>query len=386
MRRTVILISLAVFAVFGVHAQEPPEAPTAAMRVMLAITPDTQEARAYWQFTDFAAARAAAPELAYESIDALTADQDSDRVRAAILALPFSELISDLDFDALGDFIASNGFDLFALDQAAEVGNPPAHGFILRGSFDRDRVNAALTRRGWAAADQFGFSGWCNSDPDGCNAGTRSDPRRASQQRADFFDNIGRRPPVLLIEDSSSLVFAYANPVLETLAEAQSGGETLMQALEYDAITTAVDTYSKLGAFVRMAFTIDPEDLSDPLLQAAMLVDTVDSTAQVASIVLAYPDQESAQLAGENVIERLHTLSSHRMQAPFEEMIADRGGTIGDPVVVQGELGGWAVLIPIQYPLAILDPDADEQVQPYRVYEMLLQTVFNQDLAYLAAD
>lgn len=386
MRRTVILISLAVFAVFGVHAQEPPEAPTAAMRGMLAITPDTPEARAYWQFTDFAAARAAAPELAYESIDAFLADLDAnpEHARAALEALPLSDSLQRLRMNTLPDFATINGFDFFALDQVVNIGVPPAHGFLIRGDLDRGNLDSALNA--WEHAEQFGFSGWCS--PDGCDAGMQADVGGVIQ--GSFYDNIGRKPPMLFNDETRTLFYAYSNLIVEMLAGAQSGADTLAEAPDYEAIAAALDAYSAPEALIRMVLSFDPAALTEidtpdettpiPMPQALMLVDMRDSSTQVAALVLAYADQATAQAAGETVIANLQSVISARTGETYEAILQARGGTLSEPLVTQGTAGAWAVVIPVVYPLP------DGSMLPFGVFRTFYEMIASNDLAFMAAE
>ncbi len=386
MRRIVFLISLACFAVLSVSAQDSPNTSTAALRAMLAITPDTPEARAYWQFADFAAARAATADYAYDSIEAFLADLDAnpDQARTALAALPLSDSLRRLDPDTLPDFAAINGFDFFALDQVVNTGVPPAHGFIIRGDLERESLDSALSA--WEDVEQFGFSGWCS--PDGCDAGMMSDLRGVIA--GSFYDNIGRKPPMLFNDETRTLFYAYSNLILETLADAQSGADTLADAPEFEAMAAGLDDYAKSGALIRTALSFDPAMLTEvdvplegtriPIPQAVMLVDSSDSAAQVTAIVLAYADQASAVEAGDVVLSNLQTLISPRTEQTYEAVFQAHGGILTDPTIVQGTAGAWAVLIPIVYPLP------QDLTTPFDVFRAVYDMFASDDLAFLAAE
>ena len=62
------------------------------------------------------------------------------------------------------DWRTLHGFDIRDIGQIVEFGQPPDHVTLLRGRFDRDEVDAALTRQGYETIDIDGVDVWNRGD------------------------------------------------------------------------------------------------------------------------------------------------------------------------------------------------------------------------------
>ncbi len=182
-----------------------------------------------------------AAELAYTEtpLPETLSDDDPDRVGLSNVLVAVAGRGSLFQYAYVDDWRALHGFDIRDVDQVVEFGVPPGVVTLLRGRFDRDAINDALSDQGYETIEIDGHAVW----------------NRGADYELDLEHPIarywlGQAQNIALIDDET-LVFAGAQDLISTVLATASG--------EMDAL---IDEPTIVGLF--------PAD-QDPLIAATII-------------------------------------------------------------------------------------------------------------------
>ncbi|MDX1991786.1 MAG: hypothetical protein SF029_05330 [bacterium] len=236
MKRLFLLILLilcgVVIAPQATRAQEE----THPLLAMLALLPDHDETRAgFLSYVDYdlitrSRYSVVAPET-YTEWEALSGEEGRLWMEAfeRVSAGPSTIFEGLREFGSLPQIA---GFGFFDIQRGLAYGNPPTHGILVQGDFDRDAVIAAHEARGYT------------TQVEGDNAlllhETGTQPDLDAVERGNIFDpSFGRRPPLVVADD---LVAAIFNPqTAQAVLETQAGeAPSLLESPDIHALVEAL--------------------------------------------------------------------------------------------------------------------------------------------------
>lgn len=237
-----------------------------------------------------------------------------------------------------GDMTTVMGVDAFQIQQVLLHQGLPENLYFLRGKFDVDTIDAALTARGFTAQSGDGdLTLWCGIE--GCEHGNEPDASRAA--RGDLFGgDLGRQWARLIAPNI--LISASEYEYVQGVMDAVSGEYVTLD--NYPAPRAAVDSLHDQGVLLRallvpnveqFAFygTLDPRltltqrpaayrALLDagyetlPAFSYLLFADLVTETEQRAEVVLVYNVESDAQTAAQMLPDRINqqeSFSRHRL-------------------------------------------------------------------------
>lgn len=412
--RKFLLLSLLmlVFGSASVSAQsEDSDSPLLEMLARIPVQSGANEWLTYIDYHAVVAARPGAPQIhSLEEAGPLLESDSEERslFTSALMSyqsgpaeVPQSLMLADEAIDAIG-------IDLYAVERAIQYANPPASVTILEGDFDNEAISSAFAARDYTQTEEDGLTLLCGEA--GCDSGMRQD--LANRNPANIFGGqLGRSQPVLLGDEW--LASSPSDVALNGVTEAVSGErETLADVPAY---RLAAEALSAKGT-VLQAYFINPAQIGsslmdillassrltqeqieairerlatdfEPLLPYSLVV-----LAQVAAededltvVALVYPDAETAEAAGEILLERIENYTSFAVQRPLNEMLEERGVTSMDTEVVEGDERA-TLLLTLHAPLpgTEVPDDAPTPRSLGLVYAIFVRAYQQRDLGWLA--
>lgn len=402
---TLLVVLLAVGWISRAADTEPP------VLKMLEAIPDIPKARdSYVTYVDYRAVENARPGAAHPKTWAeWKALNDAKDPSAGLWLAAFFGVASGpaqlvLYFNQMGNMRDLMGFDWFDIDQAAEYGEPPGQGRILAGNFDANKIDAAVSQRGYTRNDLNGFPVWCG--PEGCENGSKMDPK-SIEQGEPFGGDLGRKWTLLL--KSGYLVGSGDYQVIQTQADVFAGQQpSLADAAEY---RTAAQAITQSGILIQ-AYFINPAmigTMSDsvcvrltaarriqcldqartqfvpiPAYSLLVLADAATETEQKATVTLVYDNEADTQTAIAVIQSRLTSYVSEAARRSIKDILADRGATFEATTFSSTDTGKFAVVITLRAPLATNELKEGHFVSSSLVYHLLEDSFVHRDLGWLA--
>lgn len=401
LRSSVLSIMLVVIAVaLPVSAQSsaPDDHP---LLQMLALVPDTPEAREWLNYADYRAMEAA------RGIETPTAADFENRTDLADIWIAASTGLStgmELNYfqNYLTDMPRLVGFSFFDIDQSMTFGQPPAMGTILKGNFDPAQIAEAYSAREFTSTQVADATLWCG--PDGCESGFNID-LAGREVGNPFGGEIGRKEPLAVLPNgfvADSPHFPIVEAVLDV---SQDSSNSLVAVPDYRAVAEALIANGSLvqAQFINpldIAFAdlVLPEQMASieevvagygelPVYSLAVLADTWEGDEQTAWIGLVYNSAETAQQAADELTTRINTSISLVTDRPFTDALATFDAEIQQPVIYETE-DRAVMLLPIVYPIP-----PNEQIEgdsglrsSSLVFRMLMSELLSRGLYFLAVD
>lgn len=412
--RRLLLVCLVLMFIVPITAQEDETETFNRLPDILAQVPDTPAARQWFTFADYQAMTLARPGALqppnYEAIE-------SDLAPYAQWWRAFLGISSGISFDFApiwwddGDIY--HGFTFFDMDASVEYGSPPEAIQMLIANYNVADVIAAHEEREYTVSEEENYTLLCSSD--GCDAGQQVNIESRLQGYS-FGGSLGREQPVMITNEDTVLSSPYL-PSVEAHIDLLSGDSTsLADDANYQAIATAAghDVSAVIQGYILpvsvIATTDDiidmmlgsdaPEEqrqafaeqlgLSDaenllPAYSVFGIIDAATDTEQVARVLLPYENEDDAQFAADELINRLETMSSLMVRRPFDDILEDRGATYQSYVTEDETMGRFVTVIEFRAPLpTALDNDEGLANASSTIYRILPQMVFAGDTAWLA--
>jgi hypothetical protein len=264
------------------------------------------------------------------------------------------------------------GFDVFDIDRALVLGQPPARGIILQGDFDAEAVTEAYVARDYATGQNNGVVL--------LNRGDGEPGLTQSLQTRDvanpFGGELGRQEPIAVTDEyilnspNDALLDAMVNafvgyrrslytaPEIAAAAEAVSIGQgQLLQALFLNPLEIAfpgIDPALLLTPNPDVEALLQPNSEFGPLplYSAAVLADLQDGPNQVALIALVYSDEATARAAAEEVTQRIATLTPRGDDRLPSMLELTEGAQVNEPnVYFSPGTGNYVALASVSYPM-----------------------------------
>lgn len=349
-----LCLLMSVFALgmgVSVAQDEGVEGEGAALYALLQLIPDNENSRAMVGYSDFTIIDELLPELATLDYETLMADREGFSLWLWNLPMQGLPDLQNFAVDPAGA-AAVSGVGMREIEQAIYWGNPPTQGQILRGTFNGDALDAALSVSGFEQAEINGYAAWCH--PEGCDKGVNTDFSMIDRLNL-FVGTLGRRVPVVLHDDV--IVYAPNLAVVEgVLAELDTQGETSLAAASgYRAAAEAVSVVSaahgdarlRQGVFVPADSLMgDPSILLTPEAQTApgaqmlppyellFVADFATDETQIATVMFVFRNHELAQIGANAIVDRLN-LESLRYRRTYNEIFEERGAVIGEPTIIE---------------------------------------------------
>lgn len=420
----------AALPAFAQEATPEPAIEQPPLLELLALIPNTPEALTgvpLISYVDYAAIENARPDVpAFESWAAFNQSLEADTDAAALWMQNSMRIVAGPDFylrylRQFADTEARVGFDVFDIDRAIVVGQPPAMGTILEGDFDVDAVTEAYLARDYAAGQNNGVV--LLSSADGA-PGTTID-FDGIDLAIPFGGPLGRREPIAVTDEfilnspNDGLLDAmvnayvgyrpslYTQPDLVAAAEALTTGQgQLLQALFLNPLDVA---FPGIDPVLILTPDIDTETLMDanphgygplPLYSAVVMADLQDGVDQVAMLALVYDDEATARAAADELTARLADYPIRRSQNPTPMVELVDGAHLGKPNVYYSPgTGKYVALASVRYPMpdnvlvdmATGEPIAEGEdaawtgyLQSGRLFRMWFDALLNRDFDILA--
>jgi hypothetical protein len=299
------------------------------------------------------------------------------------------------------------GFAWTDIDRTLEFGQPPAQGHILAGDFDADSITAAFSARGFVEAEVEGVPVWC--PPAGCEEGMKVDVANRELGNP-FGGEIGRKEPFAML--SEYLVDAPDFGIFQSIIAAYN--DTQDSLADVPEFVTAVEAIASKGVIRQAQFvgglwliTGDPlaalpGDVGDLIREAAqdygtippyslvVFADVAHEDEQRFVLGFVYPDAESAQAAGAEVINRLKSYVSLTTKRPVADMLEERGvSAINEPEVYEGEDFAVALItMPYPYPSNELVKDGGREfyAPSGMVFRLFVDMLYRRDTLFLVPE
>ena len=319
-----------------------------------------------------------------------------------------------VDSFGVGDEVpATVGFDLFAIDQEAHYGQPPAEVNIIQGDFDEQAIQNAFEALGFTQSDDLL---WCGAE--GCDAGTMINIE-ARNPANPFGGQLGRSQPIIIGDNrlisSPSLAQVEASmraaddtdvslgddPAYVTSLEAAHSRGVLIQAAWIDGTLLDETMFVQLTIANRMTESI-LEALSEdfqgweqlPAPEVLMLADVASDSEQIGLVELVYDNQEDAETAVRLIPERIASSSSMATNRTWTEIFEDRGVAEIETFVFEQD-GMFVAGIEFGTPIAgtpeqiiqVTDRNnlnPPELLAPGSLYRLLFSAFYQRDLLWLA--
>ncbi len=361
------MFSLSAMAIAHVSAQDPP------LLSMLAQVPEVGVSHhsgwATVRYVDYAAlasAEGVAPLRALGDVDLLLTTVPLGAMLGRIMAGP--EALSYL-YASAGNMADAVGFEwLVDVDRSLEFGDPPSLGVLLHGSFDRERICAALEGRGFAREDVAGVPVWHRFEDLTISLPARDvgDP---------FGGSLGAAARIALLGDGLANARSWA--LIEAMIASSHGEQpSLADDTGYRALAEAITTTD--GWLIQALFftgdalrlsgdpaqtDLEPgadESESLPTFSLVVLADRQEGDEQVHVIGLVCADVPTAQVAGKILSRRLREL---RLPLQADAALVEQfGATVGSSVVERAQYGLAVALVEARYPLPSprIDPDTGQ--------------------------
>jgi hypothetical protein len=275
------------------------------------------------------------------------------------------------------------GFDWFDISRAAAFGTPPHEGMILAGTFDADKIGAALTGRKFEKNDVEGVTVWSRFEDAKMQVTAREpgDP---------FGGDLGMAARIAVLPGylANSRYWAITKAIIAASKQEQ---KSLADAPDYRALADAItDLQTYQGTLLQALFfpvhTLqtgkfevrgleNPPDLSQyaelPAYTLAALADRQEGAAQVHLVALLYPDADTAQRAAAELQKRI---------AGFDITgVYTKLGVMVDQAHVYKAPSGMAVaVVSVRYslPSTTPDPETKRYTQPGLIFHLWVNAIY----------
>ncbi len=315
-----------------------------------------------------------------------------------------------------GDMAAVMGVDPFQIKQVLLHEGAPDNLFFLRGEFDVNTINAALTTRGFTAQPGDGdLTLWCGIE--GCEHGSDPDISRAA--RGDLFGgDLGRQSarlvaPNLLISASQ---YEYVQGVMGAVAgeyitldnypdtraavDSLHDQGVLLRALlvpnveqfAYQELIDSRTPTNQRGAAFRALLDAGYETL--PAFKYLLIADLVTQTEQKAEVVLVYDAESDAHTAAQILPDRINqqqSFSRHRLvtEALSELRVADvqmEMTQVNDNYIVRLIFAAPKATAEeiVQYRPTLTSSDNADVTMPGMIYSFFTGAYISADLGWLS--
>lgn len=303
------------------------------------------------------------------------------------LGAGMSNLIQVFQLEGMREAV---GFDFFTVHRTLEFGQPPSMGDILQGDFDPAAIGAALTAREFTQEEQDDVTLWCS--PAGCTEGLKQN--LTERNPADpFGGQLGRKQPLAFVPPDTLLSSASYDVVQAMLASQQSPDEDSILSLpEYRAAAEAITARGTL----LQAVIIPPDALfaepagkgGVPRYELAVFAHIRDEEDVLTLVGLVYANERLASQATDLLPIHFDAAVSQRVNRPFAEMVAERGGTVSKGQWYVEQDSGYAVaLLELRSPVEAPEPDPDADLPGPRasglIFRLLVQSLYNRDTTWL---
>jgi hypothetical protein len=414
MRRWLIVLTVFVVVLTAVSPVVPTAAATHPLLQMLAMVPDTSDARdsevSYVDFRALVEARpgAARPKTAKEwaAIEA-AGSSDGGLYRAALLGVRIGSPEFLMQFLRPEETIKTVGIDPYSVDRLLTFGTPPRTALILGGAFDPTAIGAALKAQTFVENQIDKRTVWCS--PDGCEAGLKLDLKSRTINNP-FGGQLGRKQPVAVQPDYvySSADFSVVHGIAAAIEKKQP---SLAEAKEYLAVAEA---FTASGTLIQVYF-INPKHTSQmaipnlaerpgadkiattiakdfvpiPQYSLVALAHIVERNEQWAVVALVYDRAADAKTAADALPKKITTYQSLAVRQPFMDLVKDRGGMIDTPQIYTSAATGKSVLtVTFRGPI---EPETPiEGGKLYRasglLFSLLVESIIRRDIGWLAVN
>jgi hypothetical protein len=375
-RVCLIVLVLALLAGTGGVLGQDDEREPHPLLAMLALVPDSEHARSAG---GWATVRYADYQALYitEGIDELRLRAD---IETLLESVPLPGMLSRIQAgpEAL-QYVVMNaeqmpgivGFEWFAnVNRSLEYGSPPHSALILDGTFDDSAIGAALSARGFEQADVGGLPVWHRFE-DGAISIEDREPSDPFGGHLGMAARIGVLPGYLANSrywDLTQDIIATAqgeqpslaeDPTYRALAEAITAPEGLLvQALFFNVADVGFLPEEALDALTHQTAESATESYGAlPPYAMAVLADLQESENQVHLIALVYPNPTSAQIAGDEIANRISAFSLP--QQPGEVLVERFGAQVTSRVYESETTGKSVAIVEARYPLPAerIDPE-----------------------------
>lgn len=366
-----LLVVVLVVSALPAAAQTPPPAPNNdPLLAMLALIPDSPTVRVTQGFgvsyVDYRAVEMAhgfkrpAPGADYDTLSS-----DSQKLWFYAMGRVRSGPSMNYIRSYLTDMPRLVGFGWFDVDRALEHGIPPHTVKIIGGTFDVDKIGAALRARDFEKMDVEGITVWHRFDDAQVNPTKREigDP---------FGGELGLAARIALLPGHIANA-RYWDDIKAVVAAHKGTQKSLADAPDYRVLTDAItDTASFKGALLQAIFI--PAEVADgigiapadgmpnapdtsayqplPPYQLAVIADRQEGNTQINLIAAAYNDPASAQQAS---VELRKRVVEFNIGQRYEQVKA----SIDAPRIYKAANGLSVVVVAVRYPLPSFKPDAE---------------------------
>ncbi len=295
------------------------------------------------------------------------------------------------------------GFIFADIDRSLIFGNPPSRGMILGGNFDADAIAMAYTAREFTETAIGDVSVWCG--PEGCEEGMKINLQDHNVANP-FGGYLGRNEPLAVLPgylaDSAdysvvqNILGAYEgaipsladNPAMAALVRAADDAGTVAQLL--------ILNFTDVGMLTGDLLTDVPDNVRTalttfgtlPPYQAFALADVWDGADQeITLLMLVYPNAAEAKVAAAELSTRMETAVSLIQKTRFSQLVADRNGVIGEPVVIGYESGYTVAVLPITAPIPGNEsqPSVPGIPESGVIFRLFVEAIYQRDLALIAS-
>jgi hypothetical protein len=354
---------------------------------MLALIPDTPEARPSnglgVSYADYHAVLEASGIKIPASMDEFKGLADPARaqimsVLMRIIAGPGSLMTYFLRIDS-----RMVGFEWVDISRAAAFGAPPHDGMILAGTFDADKIGAALTARKFEKNDVEGVTVWSRFQD--------AEMRVTAREPGDPFGGAMGMAARIAVLPGYLANSRYWDMTKSIIAVSKKEQKSLADAPDYRALADAItDPQTYQGTLLQVLFfpvhTLEtgkfdvqglpnPPDLSQyadlPAYSLAALADRQEGATQVHLIALLYPDADTAQRAADELQKRIAGFDITKIYAKF-------GVTVDQARVYKAESGMAVAVVSVHYglPSATPDPETKLYTQPGLIFRLWVNAIY----------
>lgn len=408
----IILLSTVSFSI----AQDDPADTPHPLATMLALVPDTPEARQdLLAYADIRATEEARGALRYLNAQAFDQFEDGTWMASvgALSALPDFQAYL---MSALEDLPEVSGFEFFDIDRTLYFSRPPGIGHILAGDFSASSLDNALSPRDFEIVEETDtVTVWCWIE--GCDKGMEQSLRDRLPGVELFGGHLGRREPRALLEESylvnsanyavlRSIIGAYEgdfrtlidDPGYRTIVNTLTAQEGLLRQVMFvpTELVQVADPVAILGsrasdeAIEELRDRLIPEDYEPlPPYELIAYADIYRDGTEYTHILMVFNDADNATTTGEGIIEQFRAGTSLATQQPLMELLETRNATLQPLEVITDEDTGKAIaIVTITNP----QPDNNESDTFPRLawssmnFRLLVNMIYQRDTSWLATE
>lgn len=326
----------------------------------------------------FVGGQGTAQPMDVEEFERLQGTPEEDMVIQAFSALSAGPADLYQNLYQAREMLLSSGIDLFKVHEAMEIGLPPSRQFWLRGDYDREAVNKALSDKGYLSLKDApsGLDVW---GLDGKLDGGMALNLLARDVSFPFGGKLGQSWPVVLQGDllfsspdegAVRAVMEGQEPALADLAPVRDMVQTAGR-VSLDETGTLAQLYLLTQTAAGIDSVIQPGTQEEPFPVSSLffLSHVLTDDAQWVLLGMAYPDAEAASRAMKAMEQQYPEARSVQSGKPISEHVAEMDGRANQPFPVSTKGGSSIVVLPFRFPL-----ESGESPMPFRFFTSLLMT------------